>query len=126
MSKWINVREMQRLFLRLFLFFLLLLFFSLENNPLVRLEAIIGLSPSPIEKIFGVKSLLSGMTEGVHQMAFLNVQDALNANIFSPLVLPLLLLLFIRGKIPKIKTRKHELVFFSSFIFLSILVNVFN
>ena len=126
MSKWINVREMQSLFLRLFLFFLLLLFFSLENNPLVRLEAIIGLSPSPIEKIFGVKSLLSGMTEGVHQMAFLNVQDALNANIFSPIVIPLLLLLFIRGKIPKIKTRKHELVFFSSFIFLSILVNVFN
>ena len=126
MSKWINVREMQRLFLRLFLFFLLLLFFSLENNPLVRLEAIIGLSPSPIEKIFGVKSLLSGMTEGVHQMAFLNVQDALNANIFSPIVIPLLLLLFIRGKIPKIKTRKHELVFFSSFIFLSVLVNVFN
>ena len=126
MSKWINVREMQSLFLRLFLFFLLLLFFSLENNPLVRLEAIIGLSPSPIEKIFGVKSLLSGMTEGVHQMAFLNVQDALNANIFSPIVIPLLLLLFIRGKIPKIKTRKHELVFFSSFIFLSVLVNVFN
>ena len=126
MSKWINVREMQSLFLRLFLFFLLLLFFSLENNPLVRLEAIIGLSPSPIEKIFGVKSLLSGMTEGVHQMAFLNVQDALNANIFSPIVIPLLLLLFIRGKIPKIKTRIHELVFFSSFIFLSILVNVFN
>ena len=126
MSKWINVREVQRLFLRLFLFFLLLLFFSLENNPLVRLEAIIGLSPSPIEKIFGVKSFFSGMTEGVHQMAILNLEGALNANIFSPLVLPLLLLLFIRGKIPKIKTRKHELVFFSSFIFLSILVNVFN
>ena len=71
MSKWINVREMQSLFLRLFLFFLLLLFFSLENNPLVRLEAIIGLSPSPIEKIFGVKSFFSGMTEGVHQMAIL-------------------------------------------------------
>ena len=126
MNKQVSLLGLKSLFLRLLLFLLLLLFISIENNPLVRLEAIIGLSPSPIEKIFGVKSLLSGMTEGVHQMAFLNVQDALNANIFSPLVMPLLLLLFIRGKIPKIKTRKHELVFFSSFIFLSILVNVFN
>ena len=126
MSRWVNLMELKSLFLRLLLFSLLLLFISIENNPLVRLEAIIGLSPSPIEKIFGVKSLLSGMTEGVHQMTFLNVQDALNANIFSPIVIPLLLLLFIRGKIPKIKTRKHELVFFSSFIFLSVLVNVFN
>ena len=126
MNKQVSLLGLKSLFLRLLLFLLLLLFISIENNPLVRLEAIIGLSPSPIEKIFGVKSLLSGMTEGVHQMSFLNVQDALNANIFSPIVIPLLLLLFIRGKIPKIKTRKHELVFFSSFIFLSILVNAYN
>ena len=126
MNKQVSLLGLKSLFLRLLLFLLLLLFISIENNPLVRLEAIIGLSPSPIEKIFGVKSFFSGMTEGVHQMAILNLEGALNANIFSPLVLPLLLLLFIRGKIPKIKTRKHELVFFSSFIFLSILVNVFN
>ena len=126
MSKWVNLKELKSLLFRLLLFFLLLLFFSLENNPLVRLEALIGLSPSPIEKIFGVKSLFSGMTEGVNQMAMFNIENALKANIFSPLVIPLLLLLFLRGKAPKIKTKKHELIFFSSFIFLSILVNTYN
>jgi len=103
-----------------------LLFASLDNNPVVRLLAISGLSPSPIEKIFGVKSLFSGMTEGLYQVLHLNLNQALKANIFSPFVIPCLLLLVFKRDLFKIKNTNTEFLFFIGFISLSILVNVYN
>ena len=62
----------------------------MDDNPIVRLQATIGLSPSPIEKLFGLKSLFSGMTEGVYQLLNLNFRESVKANIFSPVIVPLL------------------------------------
>ncbi len=111
---------------RVFILGIILLFASIDNNPLVKLQAILGLSPSPIEKLFEIKSLFSGMTEGVHQLLNFDISKAINANIFSPFVVPIMFFFTIRGKVPKIDSKAKELIFFSCFIFLSLLVNIFN
>lgn len=111
---------------RLFLIVAIAGFTSIDNNPLVRLEAGLGLSPSPIERIFGVKSLFSGMTEGVFQFIHMNIECSTQANIFAPLVIPFLTYGILAWKIPKVDTKKKEYAFFSIFIFLSIIVNVIN
>lgn len=111
---------------RLFLIVAVAGFASIDNNPLVKLEAELGLSPSPIEKIFGVKSLFSGMTEGVFQFIHMNIEGSIQANIFAPLVIPFVTYGILAWKIPKVDTRKKEYAFFSIFILLSIIVNFVN
>lgn len=101
-------------------------FASLENNPVVKMEALLGLSPSPIERIFGIKSLFSGMTEGIFQFIRLNFEASMKANAFSPLVIPLVGFSILTWRFPKIDTRKKEYVFFVAFIMLSIIVNIVN
>ena len=98
----------------------------MDNNPVVRFLAVFGLSPSPLETIFGIKSLFSGMTEGLYQILNLSFEKAIKANIFSPLIIPLLLyLLFMEGSL-RLDTRYKENIFFAGFVFLSFLVNIFN
>jgi len=105
---------------------IIVFFVNMENNPLVKLEAKLGLSPSPIERIFGIKSFFSGMTEGVHQIANLNFYNAIQANIFSPIIVLLFIYFWITWDIPKIDTRKKEVTFFSVFILCSVVVNLVN
>jgi hypothetical protein len=104
----------------------LLGFAYLDKNPVVRLEAFLGLSPSPIERFFGIKSLFSGMTEGVHQVARLNLVAAFKANIFSPLVIPTVVYFVLTWQVPKIDSKKKETIFFLGFIGLSIVVNILH
>ncbi len=72
-----------KLFIRVPLAVLIGVFASLQRNPLVRFEAILGLSPSPLERIFGIKGAFSGMTEGVFQLSRGHVVQAFQANVFS-------------------------------------------
>lgn len=111
---------------RLLIIILLACFALIENNPVVRLEAVLGLSPSPIERFFGTKSLFSGMTEGVHQFVRLNIMTSVEANIFSPLVIPALVFFISTWRVPKIDTKKKEQVFFLVFIAMSAIVNIVN
>jgi len=111
---------------RFFLIIAIAGFTSIDNNPLVKLEAELGLSPSPIERILGVKSLFSGMTEGVYQFIHMNIKASIQANIFAPLVIPLVFYGILTWNIPKVDTKKKEYAFFSVFILLSIIVNVVN
>lgn len=111
---------------RLLVILLLAAFAFIENNPVVRLEAVLGLSPSPIERFFGIKSLFSGMTEGVHQFVRLNVMASIEANIFSPLVIPIVVFFISTWRVPKIDTKNKEQVFFLAFIVMSAIVNVVN
>jgi hypothetical protein len=113
-------------YLRLILLLSLYFFASIENNPVVKLESLMGLSPSPIEYIFGIKSFFSGMTEGVHQFIRMNLKASAEANIFAPLILPLTAYFLLSWKIPKIDTKKKEYLFFGLFIVLSAAVNIFN
>ena len=101
-------------------------FAFIDNNPAVRFQAILGLSPPPLERFFGLKSLFSGMTEGVHRFARLNLAGSVEANIFSPLVIPLFSYFIFKWRVPKIDNKNKEIVFFISFLGLSIIVNVIN
>ena len=111
---------------RIILIISISIFAYIENNPFVRLEAKLGLSPSPLERYLGVKSLFSGMTEGVHQLFHLNIYESVQANIFSPLVVFVLIYFISTWKFPKLDTIRKEYAFFLSFIVLSILVNIYN
>ncbi|MCK5717750.1 MAG: DUF2752 domain-containing protein [Thiomargarita sp.] len=93
------------------LLIILIGFASIRNNPLVRLEALLGLSPSPIERFFGVKSLFSGMTEGIHQFVHLNIVSSIKANIFAPLFIIIIVYSILSWNIPKMDTRKKEYFF---------------
>lgn len=99
---------------------------SIDDNPIVKLEAKLGLSPAPIERFFKIKSLFSGMTEGTYQLLNRNIRGALEANVFTPLVLAYLICLLFFYRSMKINTKKKEIIFFLVFIILSILVNIFN
>jgi hypothetical protein len=111
---------------RVVILLLLCGFAYVEPNPIVRLEAILGLSPSPIERFFGIKSLFSGMTEGVHQLVRLDLLASMEANVFAPLVIPFLAYCCLVWKIPKIDTKPKEIFFFLGFITFSLVVNILN
>jgi hypothetical protein len=99
-------------------------FAHIDNNPIVRLEAWLGLSPSPVERFFGVKSFFSGMTEGVNQFAKLNLAASFNANPFAPLVLPFVAFCCLSWWFPVIDSRRKEIAFFTLFVLLSLIVNL--
>ena len=65
------------------------------------------------------------MTEGLYQFLNFNFQASLEANIFAPFIVPLLLFYVVRG-LPKIDTQYKERAFFGVFILLSIVVNILN
>ncbi len=97
---------------------------SIEHNPLVRIEAQVGLSPAPLERFFGIKNFFSGMTEGAHRLARFDFLGSLEANIFTPLFLAASVLAILMWRVPKVDTRAKELVFFVVFVGLSLVVNV--
>ena len=121
-----KVDRQPKLYLRIMLLLSLLGFAVIERNPIVALEAKLGLSPSPIERIFGVKSLFSGMTEGVHQFALLNLSQSIKANIFAPIVIPATVVMILAWKIPTLDSKAKESSFFIVFMFMSAFVNIFN
>jgi hypothetical protein len=99
-------------------------FVSLERNPIVRLEAKLGLSPSPLERLFGVKGLFSGMTEGMYRLIHGDILGAMSANILTPFFAVVVSSCFIAGYRPRIETRGDEIVLFVSVVVLSVLVNI--
>jgi len=91
-------------------------------NPLVRLEAVLGLSPAPLERYLGIKNVFSGMTEGMHQLIHGELGKALNANILTPFVVCALLVWAVTGI--HVTTRQQEVWAGLLFIGLSALVNI--
>jgi hypothetical protein len=96
----------------------------LPANPLVRLEAVLGLSPAPLERYLGVKNVFSGMTEGMHQLVHGDLAKALQANILTPLIACAFLTWAATGW--RITTRRHELWAGLLFVVLSALVNLLH
>ena len=111
---------------RMFIIAGLAWFISLDENPVVRLEAILGLSPSPIEKLFGVKSVFSGMTEACHKITNFEFKKALEVNFLVPIFVILGIYFVLIGKLPKIDSKRKELSFFAITLILSILINIIN
>jgi len=95
---------------------------ALPANPLVRLEAVLGLSPAPLERYLGIKSVFSGMTEGMHRLVHGELARALDANCLTPLVA--LAVLYWAATGMRIRTRKQEYWAGAAFIGLSAMVNL--
>ena len=66
------------------------------------------------------------MTEGIYQILHLNFSQAMKANIFSPIIIPVLLYFVIKRDVPKMNNRSKEVLFFCGFIILSVFVNIYN
>ena len=98
---------------RLALVVLLGCFVAIENNPLVRLQAQLGLSPSPLERLFGVRGIFSGMTEASHQMVRLNFAESLQANVLAGPVLAAIAAAILAWTAPAMTTRGREWAFFA-------------
>jgi hypothetical protein len=98
--------------LRLGLIALLAAFVSLDRNPVVRLEAKLGLSPSPLESLFGIRGLFSGMTEASYQLVRLDLGQALAANVLVIPVLGAMATCILLWSRPKLDSRKREILFF--------------
>jgi hypothetical protein len=99
---------------------------STPNNPVVRLEAVVGLSPSPLEKLVGIKGPFSGMTEGMHQLARGRLVAAVEANVMTPFVAAAFVGCVLLGVRPRVTTRRSELGFFATVVMATILVNSFS
>ena len=93
------------------------------RNPIVRLEAWLGLSPSKIETIFHVRSLFSGMTSAANQYAHGHIAGGFRANPVSPIILGAIIAAVLLWRIPPLRTRTHEALWFAAFILLSVANN---
>ncbi|WP_162888194.1 DUF2752 domain-containing protein [Sphingomonas mesophila] len=95
-----------------------------EHNPIVQMEARLGLSPAPLERFFGIRGPFSGMTEAAYQLAHFNVGASLVANV---LTIPFLLVIAIavwRWERPVLRSKGDELLFLGGTIAATVLNNV--
>lgn len=97
-------------------------FAYIPNNPLVKAEALLGLSPAPLERYLGIKNLFSGMTEGMHQLAHGELARACEANVLTPFFASACVVWAITGG--RIQTRRDECLVGVLVIVLSAIVNV--
>ena len=107
------MRAKPPLALRLCLIALLAAFAGLDRNPVVRLEAKLGLSPSPLERFLGIRGLFSGMTEASYQFVRLDFGRAFAANVLVVPVLAAFALCILLWKRPRLDTGRREVLFFA-------------
>ena len=98
---------------RLLLLGALAAFAALDRNPLVWLEARLGLSPSPLERLFGIRGFFSGMTEATHRLTKLDLVGAGEANILVFPVIAATAAAILLWRRPRLSTRRQELAFFA-------------
>jgi hypothetical protein len=88
-------------------------FAALDRNPVVWLEARLGLSPSPLERLFGIRGFFSGMTEATYRLTRLDLFGASRANILVYPFLAAVVAAILLWRRPRLTTRKQELAFFA-------------
>lgn len=84
-------------------------FASIDSNPLVRLQAQLGLSPSPLERLFGVRGPFSGMTEATWRLTELDLGASLRANVLAIPLLAAVTASILLWRRPRMRTRSHEM-----------------
>lgn len=119
-----NRSRVKAFFLRIGFCLVAALFVSLDRNPVVALIAKLGLSPSPLERLFGIKGMFSGMTEGMFRLVHGDIAGAIAANVLTPAFAVVFVSCVAIGYRPQIRTRQQEWVFLLSVVFLSVFVNV--
>ena len=112
------------LLFRLLLVGLLAVLASLDRNPLVLLEAKLGLSPSPLERFFKIRGFFSGMTEAAHRLSRLDFVGAAQANLLVYPTIAAFALMILTWRAPKLRTRTQEFSFFEMVVAGTALNNV--
>lgn len=98
-------------------------FCALAQNPLIQLEAWLGLSPAPWERFTGMKTVFSGMSEAFHRLATGDVLGAFKANFLAPPFALALIFATLLWRWPRVTTRGGEGFFFAMIIISSLAVN---
>lgn len=97
---------------------------QLDHNPLVRLEAVLGLSPSPLERLFGIRGPFSGMTEASYQLAHGHVSASLAANALTIPFWTAVAACIACWSVPRLTTRRREYMAFATLIVATIINNI--
>lgn len=99
-------------------------FSALPRNPIILLEARLGLSPAPWERFTGMKTVFSGMSEAFHRIGAGDLAGAFRANFLAlPFALSLVMaILFWHW--PRLTQRRHEFYFFVAAIWASVAVTL--
>ncbi|MEA3013955.1 MAG: hypothetical protein QOD42_2500 [Sphingomonadales bacterium] len=101
---------------RLLLLGALAAFGRLDENPLVRLEALLGLSPSPLERFVGIRGPFSGMTEASFQLLHLQIAAALRANVLVIPILGMIGAAILCWRAPRMSSAGREIWFFAAVV----------
>ncbi len=102
----------------------LIMVLRVRRNPLVWVEARLGLSPSPMERLFGIKGPFSGMTEASHRLALLDMRSAIEANPLVIIFWASVAVMILLWKFPTMKRRSDELRFFAIMALATLANNV--
>ena len=96
---------------------------ALSRNPIVYLEAYLGLSPAPWERFTGMKTVFSGMSEAFYRMATGDVLGAFKVNFLAPPFALALIGATLLWQWPRVSSRRDEVAFFTIMITASLAVN---
>ena len=108
---------------RCIFFIILLICFYLPKNPIIELQRVLSLSPAPIERIFGIKSLFSGATTAFHYAVRGDIIYAFKFNIVYPFFFIISIKYLIKGELYNITNKKEEFNFFFIIFILSLINN---
>ncbi len=97
---------------------------SIDHNPLVKLQVAVGLSPSPLERFFGVRGMFSGMTEAAYQLAHFNLLGSVQANVLAIPIIGSIAAAILLWRVPELNSRPRELTFFATVIAASLINNI--
>lgn len=100
------------------------LFVSLEPNPLVVLEARLGLSPAPLERFFHIRGPFSGLTEASVRLAH---GEPWRATAVHLLVIPwwiAVVAMVVWWRFPRIRNRRQEYLFLAGVVAVTIINNL--
>lgn len=100
--------------------------FFLPQNPLIRIEAMLGLSPCAFEKLLGIKCAFCGMTKALELLVGGEFVAAMEANFLTPIFLGVVVYVCLTWRIPQVKYMWHELLFFSLFLLATLAVNLYH
>ncbi|WP_439526072.1 DUF2752 domain-containing protein [Roseovarius mucosus] len=101
-------------------------FCSLARNPIVYLQASLGLSPAPLERLTGFKTVFSGMSEAFHRMATGDFWGAFSANFLAPPFAMSLIIATLLWRWPRLNGRLSEAFFFSAVAVASFAINILH
>lgn len=88
------------------------------------LEARLGLSPSPLERLFGIRGFFSGMTEATNRLTRLDFVGAAQANVLVYPTLAAFAAMLLSWWAPKLRTRGQEFGFLGAIIAGVVINNV--